>query len=61
MRSQRVDHGSFRARMEDLAPLLDVEFSSVEESAEETPNAVAGPPGSTAYLINQYLFERSRH
>lgn len=61
MRSQRVPHGSFRAQMEDMAPLLGIEFSSLGQSPADTPNVMVGPRGSPAYLINQYLFEGSRH
>lgn len=60
MRSRRVEYGSFRARMDELVPLLGIDSSPLAQGPDEPPRAAVGPRGSAAYRINQYLFDRSR-
>ena len=61
MRSRRVEYGSFRERLDELVPMLGLDPSPMGQDAEETPRAFAGPRGSAAYVINQFLYEHSRH
>ncbi len=60
MRSRRVEYGSFRARMEDLVPLLGADPQQVKPGFDKAPKPFARTRRRTAYLINQYLFEHSR-
>lgn len=61
MRSRRAEHGSFRARSDELVPMVGLETSPMAQSPAEPARAVVGLRGSAAYRINQYLFDRSLH
>ena len=43
-----------------MVPLLGTQDLPMVRETNERPKAVAGPRGSAAYIINQYLFEHSR-
>jgi len=57
MRSGRVEHGSFRARSDELVALFGLASSPMRQSPAEPATAVVGLRGSVAYRINQYLFD----
>ena len=61
MQVSRARNGSVGQRAADLVPRIRLELAIRKQQRDEPSDVDAKLIGTAAYLINQYLFESSRH